>query len=185
MGTTVRDRIITIMDIEIRREEQGDYQAVRLVNDLAFGQPGEGLMVAALRQNPAFIPGLSLVALADGAVVGHILFSPIDIVTPGGPVSSLSLAPLAVHPDFQNNGIGGRLVEAGIEAARSQGFDSIICMGHPGYYPRFGFRPASKWGIKPPMEAPDEAFMALELVEGGLRGRSGVVAYPPEYDLAL
>jgi putative acetyltransferase len=170
------------MDIAIRAEAQEDHVAVRLVNDLAFGQPGEGAMVDALRQNPRFMRELSLVALAGDAVIGHILFFPIDIATPDGPVESLSLAPLAVHPDYQNMGIGGQLVEAGITAA---GFESIIVMGHPGYYPRFGFRPASPWGIRPPMEAPDEAFMALELAPGSLRGKAGTVVYPREYELAL
>jgi putative acetyltransferase len=141
--------------------------------------------VEALRNNPRFLPGLSLVATCGGDVVGHILFFPIDIVTPGGRIESLSLAPLAVHPDFQAKGIGGMLTESGTKAARDMGFESIICMGHPGYYPRFGFRPASRWSIKPPMEAPDEAFMALELVEGSLEGKAGVVEYPREYDVAL
>ena len=173
------------MDIHIRRENPGDHQAVRMLNDAAFGQPAEGMMVEALRQNPRFVPELSLVAVGDSTAVGHILFFPIDIVTPGGRVVSLSLAPLAVRPDLQGKGIGGRLVAEGIRAAEAAGFDSIIVMGHPGYYPRFGFTPASRWSIEPPMEAPDEAFMALELVQGSLKGMAGVIEYPREYDVAL
>jgi putative acetyltransferase len=173
------------MEIEIRPESPDDYTGIRLVCDLAFGRPNEGEMVTALRHNPRFIKELSLVAQAGGTVVGHILFFPIDIVTPDGPVPSLSLAPLAVYPEYQNMGIGGKLIEAGIGAARSKGFASIILVGHPGYYPRFGFEPAVRWGIRPLFDAPREAFMALALSEGGLEGISGVVAYPPEYDAAM
>jgi len=176
---------IIIMDIEIRPESPGDYAGIELVCDLAFGQSNEGEMVAALRRNPRFITELSLVALAGGTIIGHILFFPIDIVTPDGPVPSLSLAPLAVHPEYQNMGIGGKLMGAGIEASRSKGFASIILVGHPDYYPRFGFQPAARLGIRPLFDAPYEAFMALELQEGSLEGISGVVAYPPEYEVAM
>jgi putative acetyltransferase len=185
MSYGAQGRIDTIMDIQIGREKTGDHQAIKLINDLAFGQPGEGMMVEALRENSRFVPELSLVAVDGGAVVGHILFFPVDIITPHGRVASLSLAPLAVHPDLQGKGIGSRLVTAGVRAAEVSGFASIIVMGHPSYYPRFGFSPASRWGIRPPMEAPDEAFMALELVEGCLEGKAGVVEYPREYDVAL
>jgi len=173
------------MDVEIRGEDTGDHQAIKLVNDLAFEQPDEGEMIDALRCNPGFVPELSLVALVDDAVVGHILFFPIKIENAGSYETSLSLAPMAVHPDFQGKGIGGRLVEEGIAAAKAGGFESIIVLGHPEYYPRFGFQPASRWGIRPPLEAPDEAFMALELAEGSLHGKAGVVEYPLEYGLAL
>jgi len=142
-------------------------------------------MVGQLRDNPRFIPELSLVALNGDMVVGHILFFPIDIVTADDRKTSLSLAPLAVHPDHQGKGIGGSLVLEGLSVARSLGFDSVIVTGHPAYYPRFGFKPASEWDIRSPVEAPDEAFMALELTEGGLEGKAGVVEYPREYDIAL
>lgn len=177
--------IIIIMDIEIRAENPDDYVGIQLACDLAFGRPNEGELVAALRDNPRFIKELSLVALSGGTIIGHILFFPIDIATPDGPVPSLSLAPLAVHPEYQNMGIGGKLIEAGIEVARSKGFASIILVGHPDYYPRFGFQPAAGLGIRPLFDAPREAFMALELSEGGLEGISGVVAYPQEYDAAM
>jgi putative acetyltransferase len=173
------------MDIVIRKEAQQDHPHVRRVNDLAFGQPNEGAMVEQLRSNPRFIPELSLVALDGDVVAGHILFFPIDIITADDRKTSLSLAPLAVHPDRQGRGIGGRLVAEGLSVARRLGFDSVIVTGHPDYYPRFGFRPASEWGIRSPVEAPDEAFMALELTEGGLEGKAGVVEYPQEYGLAM
>jgi len=169
----------------IRHEKPEDHPHIGRVNDLAFGQPDEGSMVEQLRLNPRFIPELSLVSLDGDDVVGHILFFPIDISTADARETSLSLAPLAVHPDYQGRGIGGKLVAEGLKVAKGLGFDSVIVMGHPGYYPRFGFKPASVWGIRPPMKAPDEAFMALELKAGGLKGKSGVVEYPREYGFVI
>lgn len=171
------------LDLTIREERPSDYGAIRRVNDLAFGQPDEGAMVDALRRNPRFVTELSLVALLDDAVVGHIFFFPVRIICGDHDEISLSLAPLAVHPEHQGEGVGGALVREGIEAVRAMGYESVIVMGHPGYYPRFGFRPASGWGIRPPIEAPDEAFMALELDEGSLAGKAGVLEYPEEYGL--
>lgn len=177
--------MVSDSDIEIRHEDQGDYTGIRMVNDLAFGQPDEGKMIEKLRHNPRFVPQLSLVALCDGRIVGHILFFPISISSADHRETSLSLAPMAVHPDYQKKGIGGRLVEEGMAVARSLGFQSIIVLGHAGYYPRFGFQPASKWGIRPPLEAPDEAFMAMELSDNSLQGQAGVVEYPREYEDAM
>ncbi|MDY6795052.1 MAG: N-acetyltransferase [Actinomycetota bacterium] len=171
------------LNLTIREEIPSDYGAIRRVNDLAFEQPDEGLMVDALRRNPRFVPELSLVALLDNAVVGHILFFPVRIICVDNDKISLSLAPLAVHPEHQGEGVGGALVREGLEAARAMGYESVMVMGHPGYYPRFGFRPASGWGIRPPIEAPDEAFMALELSPGGLGDAAGVLEYPEEYGL--
>lgn len=173
------------MDIKIRHEILEDHPHIKRINDLAFGQPDEGMMVDLLRRNPRFIPELSLVALDHGSVVGHILFFPVSIATANTRKTSLSLAPMAVHPDHQSKGIGGRLINEGLAVAKAMGFDSVIVLGHPGYYPRFGFQPASRWGIKPPLEAPDEAFMAMELLESGLEGKSGVAEYPREYGIAL
>jgi putative acetyltransferase len=175
-----------VEDIEIRPEHPDDYPAIKQVNDLAFGQPNEGKLVEELRRHPRFVPELSLVAVYDDAVVGHILFLPVSIAREGSTATSLSLAPMSVLPEHQGKGIGGRLIEEGIEAARIMGYESIIVLGHPGYYPRFGFQPASRWGILPPYEGvPDKAFMAMELVENGLEGKAGVVEYPQEYDSAM
>lgn len=171
--------------IELRRENAGDYASIKNVNDLAFGQPNEGLLVERIRRNPQFIPELSLVALSDGSVVGHILFFPVRIVADDYFFTSLSLAPMAVRPGFQGRGIGGRLVRTGTAVAREMGFESVLVVGHPGYYPRFGFQPAGRWGVRAPFEVPDEAFMALELVADCLAGRAGVVEFPPEYDEAM
>jgi len=119
-------------------------------------------------------------ATTDDEVIGHILFSKIKIV--GDMVfEALALAPMAVIPEFQKQGIGSRLINAGIEKAREMGFDSIIVLGHEAYYPKFGFQRASRWSIKCPFEVPDDAFMAIELTEKALEGRAGTVQYPDEF----
>ena len=131
------------------------------------------------------MPELSIVAEKDSMIIGHILFFPIQIKSEEQSYKSISLAPMAVLPEYQNQGIGSRLVRYGLEKSGEKGYQSVIVLGHPKYYPRFGFEKASKWGIRPPFDAPDEAFMVRELVEGGLKGISGVVEYPDEYSAAL
>lgn len=175
------------MPLTIRPETPTDYPGISEVNDLAFGQPAEGKLVEKLRKNPKFVPELSLVAEVDGRIVGHVLFFPIVIKSGAGDeeceeYETISLAPISVLPEFQKQGIGGGLIKEGLEACRKLGYGSAIVLGHPEYYPKFGFEPASKWGIKDPFGAPEEAFMALELKDGALEGVSGVVEYPEEFN---
>lgn len=167
----------------IRTETTADHPAIFHVNHLAFGRADEARLVDALRTDrDAFIPALSLVGEEDGAIVGHILFTRIHITKDGGrAVESLALAPMAVLPQAQRKGIGGALVRAGLEAARSMGHGAVIVLGHVEYYPAFGFVPASRWGIRAPFEVPDAAFMALELRPGALADAAGVVVYPPAF----
>jgi putative acetyltransferase len=172
----------TDMKINIRAEKPGDYLAVKKVHDQAFGQPNEGLLVEKLRLNPDFIPALSLVAEMDGSIIGHILFFPIKVKGPAASYDALALAPMAVLPDLQKKGMGGQLITKGLETAQALGFRSVIVVGHPEYYPRFGFVPASRWGIQAPFDLPDEVFMAKELVADGLKEVSGMVAYPGEFE---
>jgi predicted N-acetyltransferase YhbS len=94
---------------------------------------------------------------------------------------SLALAPVAVLPEYQNQGIGGKLIMEGHRLARELGYGSVIVVGHPAYYPRFGYKPASRWNITASFEVPDEAFMALELLEGGLKDVSGEIEYVKEF----
>jgi putative acetyltransferase len=169
------------MTITLRPETSKDYQDITRVNDSAFGQKNEEVIIESLRKNKNFIPELSIVAEKDEMIIGHILFFPIHIKSKDKSHESISLAPMAVLPEYQNQGIGGKLVRYGLEKCREKGFKSVIVLGHPQYYPRFGFEKGSKWDIRPPFEAPDEAFMAMELVEGGLKGVSGVAEYPDEY----
>ena len=173
------------MNILIREERKNDYAEIKKINDLAFGQENEGKMVEALRKTLDYNSKLSLVAETKDNIVGHILFYPIKIKNEKQEFTVLSLAPMAVHPNHQNKGIGVKLVERGIEVARESGFDAVIVVGHPKYYPRFGFKPASNWGIKLPFEVPDDVFLALELKENTLKNCNGTVDYPKEYHDAL
>lgn len=165
--------------IRIRREAPGDCAAVRFVNERAFGRPSEADLVDALRSAGAAT--LSLVALRDEAVVGHILFSPVTIASPEGDMEALGLGPMAVPPACQRAGIGSMLVREGLSESKRLGFGAVVVLGHATYYPRFGFRRASAFGVRWEQDAPDEAFMLLELAPGILAGRGGVVRYRPEF----
>lgn len=166
----------------IRPEQPNDHAAVSKINRLAFGQEDEGKLIVAIRNADGFDPGLSLVALCDGQAVGHILFSPIHIETDHGDVPAMALAPMAVLPDRQKQGIGSAMVRSGLDACRQAGHRIVIVLGHADYYPRFGFTPAGQHGLRPPFPAPDEAFMALALQPGSLDGVSGIVRYPAAFD---
>jgi predicted N-acetyltransferase YhbS len=169
------------MEIKIRSEEKEDYNEIRIINELAFNQKNEGKLVDDLRKKSDYNHLLSLVAETKGKIVGHILFYPIKIKNETDEFIVLSLAPMAVHPDFQNKGIGSKLVKRGLEAVKETGYDSVIVVGHPNYYPRFGFSPANKWNIKLPIECPDDVFLAIELEKDSLKNVSGLVEFPKEY----
>ncbi len=141
-------------------------------------------MVDALRKNiDVFIPELSLVAIIDDQIVGHLLFSKIKIENNNkNEFDSLALAPMAVRPEFQKKGIGGQLIKQGLDIATKLNFKSVIVLGHEHYYPKFGFVATEKWNIKSPFEVPTNVFMGLELVEDGLKNVSGTVKYPKEFE---
>jgi putative acetyltransferase len=124
---------------------------------------------------------LSLVALLGDQVVGHILFTPVKIESADSSFEAVGLGPMAVLPAYQRKGIGSRLVQSGIEECRRAGHEVVVVVGHPEYYPRFGFLPAKRFGIRYEEEVPEEVFMVLELREGALAGRSGIVRYQPEF----
>ena len=169
--------------MNIRQENKGDYNEVFEVNKLAFGQDNEANLVDLLRKSNSFIPELSLVAILDNKIVGHILFTKIQIENEDkSKTESLALAPMADRPEFQNKGIGGQLIKHGLEKARELQHKSVIVLGHEHYYPKFGFVPADKWNIKSPYDVPRNAFMALELVTDGLKNANGLVKYPKEFD---
>ena len=158
----------------IRAEEAHDRAAIHAVNAAAFGTSAEANLVEALREQAA--PLISLVALEGDAVVGHILFSP--VTHPGRPdLRIMGLAPMAVAPAHQRQGIGSALVRAGLEECRRLGFDAVVVLGHPDYYPRFGFRPSTRFGIRSEYDVPEDVFMVLELVPGALRDAPGIVRY--------
>jgi putative acetyltransferase len=171
--------------LTIRPEREYDYLIIREINDLAFGQKNEGRLIEKLRQTENFIPELSLVAERDDEVVGYILFYPVTVRSAAAKFQSLSLGPMAVTPAYQRQGIGSQLVKEGLKAAKTLGHKCVIVVGHPEYYPRFGFKPSSLWKIKVPFDVPDEAFLALELVKGELKAKSGTVEYPEEFNEAI
>ncbi len=163
----------------IRAETEADHPAVHKVNERAFGRAGEADLVDVLRRNAQ--PQISLVAEVDGRVVGHIFFSPVSIESEASEFTALGLAPMAVLPEFQNQAIGSELVRRGLEECRSMGHEVVVVVGHPGYYPRFGFVTAKQKGLKCEYDVPDEAFMVAELRAGALAGREGMVKYRPEF----
>jgi putative acetyltransferase len=166
-------------NVTVREETPEDREAVREVNRRAFGQEDEALLVDALRDGGH--ARLSLVAEEGGQVIGHVLFSDLPVVTPAGTQHALALAPMAVLPERQRQGIGSRLVREGLRACAAAGHRIVVVVGHPDYYPRFGFSAQLAERLKAPISGP--AFMALGLVPGALENVTGEVRYPPPFGL--
>jgi putative acetyltransferase len=164
------------MAVAIRPERPDDAEAIAAVHRAAFGKDEEPEIVERLRAGPDFLPELSLVAEEDGAIVGHTILSRARL--DGRPV--LALGPIGVVPDRQRDGVGAALMHASLEAAGKAGEGLIVLLGHPTYYPRFGFVPASTLGITPPYDVADEVFMALELSPGAAQG-GGRFAFAPAF----
>ncbi|MFE9538521.1 GNAT family N-acetyltransferase [Streptomyces sp. NPDC006691] len=184
-----------------RAETSGDIAAVRAVNLAAFPTDAEADLVDALRVDEAWIPGLSIVTEGPvdpdgphgpygsegvdgsggsrGPIVGHALLTRCRV----GGAPALALAPVAVAPEYQRAGAGSAAVRAALAAARELGEDLVLVLGHPDYYPRFGFTPASALGIRAPFEVPDEAMMALRLRPEGAPAPAGVIQYPAPFGL--
>ena len=168
--------------MKIRAYTEQDREAVYALHAHAFDGLDEADLVQALHDDGAAV--LSQVAERDGAVVGHILFSSLGLApAPARPRYLAALAPMAVLPDYQRKGVGEALVRASLDALEEAGCDGVIVLGHPAYYPRFGFTPASGFGIGFPGSVPEEAFMALSLRVGGLEDCRGTVVYHPAFGL--
>jgi putative acetyltransferase len=169
--------------ITIRLEAPADASRVRHVNELAFGQPLEADLVDRLRQTCT--DSLSLVA-EDDAVVGHILFTPVAVENAARRVVGMGLAPMAVLPDRQRQGIGSQLVRRGLDILRKRRCPFVVVVGHPEYYPRVGFEPASAHGLASQWEGmSDAAFMVLILDVPAMAGVAGVAKYRTEFDEAV
>ncbi|AHA06708.1 MULTISPECIES: GNAT family N-acetyltransferase [Bacillus] len=167
--------------VTIRQEQKNDYRKTEEVVKEAFlneefSDKKEHELVKRIRECDAFIPELSIVAV-DKEIVGHIMLSKITIEQGGTTVDSLALAPVSIAPSHQKKGIGGKLITAALEKAKELGYGSVVVLGHPEYYPKFGFERASQWNIKAPFEVPDEVFMVMELRENTLQGVEGIVQY--------
>ena len=162
--------------MQIRPEKSDEIAAVRAVNIAAFATRAEADLVDALRAQAN--PFISLVAAdgGNGSIVGHICFSPVTLLE-FAELAIVGLAPMAVRPEAQRRGIGLALVHAGLDHCTQLGCGAVVVLGHPEYYPRFGFVPASRFGIRSEYGVPDEVFMARELEAGILRGKSGVIRY--------
>lgn len=167
----------------IRGEETEDFAAIRAVNELAFGQSEEADIVDSLRESGGSV--LSLVATHENEIIGHIQFSSVTIEDDGGVIEGAGLGPMAVRPDFQGQGIGSALVEAAFTTMRDRAAPFVVVLGHPNYYPRFGFEPASRHDIACQWEKiPDEAFMVLIIDDGVMSKVSGVAQYRDEFGVA-
>jgi putative acetyltransferase len=164
-----------VTKLEIRYEKPGDISAIRRVNEAAFETKAEADLVDALRDKKAHV--ISMVASDGNHVVGHILFSPVTLTAEGSEVTLLGLAPMAVLPEYQKQGIGSKLVDNGLEESRRKGYPAVVVLGHPEYYPRFGFVPSPKYNITSEYDVPPEVFMIIELLPGVLAGKSGIAKY--------
>ena len=166
----------------IRQEIPADIPAIFEVNYQAFAHYDEARLVDALRDAKVFNPELSLVAVDGERIIGHIMFPPVTIESPGAIVPAIALAPLVVHPDYQCRGVGTALIEEGLKVCRTLGHRIVIVIGHPEYYPRYGFRSARSNGIIAPFAVADDVFMVLALDPGALDGIQGIVKYPEAFD---
>jgi putative acetyltransferase len=166
--------------VQIREETAADLEAIRDVNRRAFAGESEALLVDRLREDGVVVT--SLVAVESERVVGHILFTELTIETDRGPVAAATLAPLAVFPERQRAGIGSALTRRGLEVCRERGKDAVVVVGHPSYYPRFGFSAELAKTIRSQYSGAGEAWMALELTPGALVG-GGEARFPAAFDL--
>jgi putative acetyltransferase len=165
----------------IRQEIPADIPAIFEVNYQAFAHYDEARLVNALRDAKVFNPELSLVAVDGDRIIGHIMFPPVTIESPHAITPAIALSPLVVHPDYQCLGVGAALIEEGLNVCRTLGHRIVIVIGHPGYYPRYGFRSARAKGIVAPFAVADDVFMVLALDPGALDGIQGMVKYPEAF----
>lgn len=166
-------------DVLVRAERTADRRAVRTVHEIAFGRGDEAALVENLHIEGAVI--VSLVAELNSRVAGHILFSRCWIDTASGPVAEAALAPVAVLPEVQRRGIGHALIRRGLDQLRDLGESAVIVLGHPDYYPRFGFSKDKTKLIESPF--PAEVFMGLEIESGALNGIKGRIRYANAFGL--
>ena len=163
------------MNIEIRNEETKDIEQVQAILRLAFPTDAESKLVDALRANGKAV--ISLVAIRTEQVLGHILFSPVS-TSPSSEAKGIGLAPVAVRPDVQSQGIGSRLIRAGLHRCEELEYDYCVVLGNPKYYQRFGFEKASRYGVQNEYGV-DEEFMLIRFSKRG--AIQGMVRYAPEF----
>jgi len=167
--------------LSFRQEAKGDQAGVRRVNEQAFETGSEADLVDTLREHGAFV--LSMVAEQKGDIVGHVLVTTVKISNEADAFDAIGIGPMAVLPEHQRKGIGTSLLKTALIKCRELGHEIVIVLGHPEFYPRFGFVPSAPLGIRCEFDAPEEAFMILELREHALRGRTGIASYRPEFKM--
>lgn len=164
----------------IRREQPADAVAIHTIHEQAFGQPAEAVLVDRLRAHCTDYQGFVLTQ--DQKIIGHLLFTPVELTADNGcTLTGMGLAPLAVLPAYQRQGYGSALIETGLLEMQTAGWPYVVVLGHPDYYPRFGFAPASHAGLRCEYAVPEEAFMLLVFDEDALHGIKGTVRYRPEF----
>ena len=171
--------------MNIRLEQASDVEQIWAVNADAFTTDVEANLVNTLRDSGC--PMVSLVAEEGDQIVGHILFTPVELSGDGSDseendlnakgLKLMGLAPMAVAGDYQKKGVGSQLVKAGLEHCKTLGVDVVVVLGHPDYYPRFGFSPSVEYGIKVGLDVPEDVFMVQELRKGCLDGKSGTIKF--------
>lgn len=169
--------------MEIRTERLSDYSEVFNLNYLAFGnRADESRLIERIRLSEGFIPELSLVAEENDQIVGHALFSKAEIVEDENRNEIIVLAPIAVLPSNQKTGVGGKLIQEGLKRCEALGFDFVFLIGHPTYYPKFGFKPAREHGFDlKQFNVSDNVFMVFELPEGKTKRIKGELRYPKPF----
>ncbi len=163
------------MKIIIRKEQTEDFDKIREINTQSFDTEAEANLVDNLRTSGK--PLISLIAETKGIITGHILFSPVELINNKHSIKIAGLAPMAVLPEFQNQGIGSALINEGLKHCKSEDYQAVVVLGHPEYYPKFGFVPSSHYGIKSEYDVPDEVFMIIELEKDSLANHTGIVRY--------
>jgi predicted N-acetyltransferase YhbS len=170
------------MQVKIKRFKKRDFEEIEMLLKVAFDRDSVAIIIKELIETADFIPELTRVARISGQIIGVIVYSHAQIIKGKKIHQTISMAPMAVLPAYQNLGIGGELIRNSFAKARELEYQSVIVMGHEEYYPRFGFKLASEFGIIPPFDVPDENFMVLELFPDTLSGISGKVKYHPLFD---
>ena len=161
--------------MKIREEIPSDINKIWKLNSEVFDTDAEANLVDELRSSGCLY--LSLVAELENNIIGHILFTPVVLTNFENDLRIMGLAPMAVEKKYQNKGIGTGLVNVGLEHCRNQQVNAVVVLGHPDYYPKFGFVPSVEYGIHSEYEVPEEVFMVLELTSGSLKNRKGTIKY--------
>lgn len=165
--------------MKIRPEQKDDISAIHDLNASVFDTSAEANLVDNLRTQAK--PIVSLVAEQNGSIIGHILFSPVTLDA-YPELNIMALAPMAVDESLQGSGVGSAMVELGLSYCKELGCGAVVVLGHPDYYPRFGFQVSTKFGITSEYDVPEDTFMIMELSHHYLDNKSGTIKYHPAFD---